>query len=106
MQDCSCCFVHISHGLSAVSIPLRFLALGKKALKQGLIQPSMFPIEVKTQQQNIDQVRIIPRKGFYVVEVVYEQAVKQSAVNPAYYAGVDLGVNNLAALASNPVFSR
>jgi putative transposase len=33
--------------------------------------------------------------------VVYEQAVKQTAVNPAYYAGIDLGVNNLVALASN-----
>src|SRR5260370_7563 len=42
-------------------------ALSKHGLKRGLIQPSMLPIEVKTQQQNIDQVRIIPRKGFYVV---------------------------------------
>src|SRR6266700_3527383 len=77
-------------------------ALGKRALKRGLIQPSMLAIEVKTQHaESIDQVRIIPRKGFYVVEVVYEQAVKQAPVNPAYYAGIDIGVNNLAALASN-----
>ncbi len=76
-------------------------AISRKGLKQGLIQPSMLAIEVKTQQQNIDQVRIVPRKGFYVVEVVYEQATKQAPVNPAYYAGIDIGVNNLAALASN-----
>ncbi len=76
-------------------------ALSKKALKRGLIQPSMLPISVKTQQKDIDQVRIVPKKGYYVVEVVYEQAIKQAPVNPAYYAGIDLGVNNLAALASN-----
>jgi len=44
-------------------------ALSKRALKHGLIQPSMLAIEVKTNHaQSIDQVRIVPRKGFYVVE--------------------------------------
>jgi IS605 OrfB family transposase len=77
-------------------------ALSRKGLKQGLIQPSMLPIEVQTRHaKHIDQVRIVPRKGYYVVEVVYEQAIQQAPVNPAYYAGLDLGVNNLVALASN-----
>jgi len=77
-------------------------ALGKQALKCGLIHPSMLALEVKTKHaESIDQVRIIPRKGFYVVEVVYEKAVKQAPVNPAYYAGIDIGLNNLVALASN-----
>ena len=77
-------------------------AISQKALKHGLIQPSMLPIEVKTlHATDINQVRIIPRKGYYIVEVVYKQAIKQAPVNPAYYAGIDIGVNNLAALASN-----
>ncbi len=77
-------------------------ALSKRGLKRGLVQPSMLAIEVKTKHaESIDQVRITPRKGFYVVEVVYEQATKQAPVNPAYYAGIDIGLNNLAALASN-----
>ena len=82
-------------------------AISRKGLKQGLIQPSMLPISIKTlHAAHIDQVRIIPRKGYYVVEVVYKQATKQAPVNPAYYAGIDIGVNNLAALASNkPGFS-
>ena len=38
--------------------------------------------------------------------MVYEKAAKQAPVNPAYYAGIDIGLNNLAALASNkPGFS-
>jgi IS605 OrfB family transposase len=74
---------------------------GKKTLQRGIIKPSKLPIEVRTQQKSIDQVRIVPRKGFYVVEIVYEKKEQQALVNPAYYAGIDLGVNNLVALTSN-----
>jgi putative transposase len=76
-------------------------AVSKKGLKRGLIQLSMLPITVRTKQQRVDQVRIVPKSGYYVVEVVYEQAVQPAEVNPALYAGVDIGVNNLAAIASN-----
>ena len=76
-------------------------AISKKGLQRGLIQPSMLAIEVQTKQKAINQVRIVPRKGFYVVEVVYEKEVKQAGVNPAYYAGIDIGMNNLVALTSN-----
>jgi putative transposase len=76
-------------------------AVSKKGLKRGFIQLSMLPITVQTNQQHIDQVRIVPKSGYYVVEVVYEQAVQPAEVNPTLYAGVDIGVNNLAAIASN-----
>jgi putative transposase len=76
-------------------------AVSNKALKRGLIQVSMLPIRVRTKQKCIDQVRIVPKRGYYVVEVVYEKQVQQADVNPTHYAGVDLGVNNLAAIASN-----
>ncbi len=80
-------------------------AISKQGLKRGLIQPSMLAIEVQTKHRNVDQVRIVPRKGFYVVEVVYGREVKQADVNPAYYAGIDIGMNNLVALTSNkPAF--
>jgi putative transposase len=76
-------------------------AISKRGLQRGLIQPSMLAIEVQTKQKGVDQVRIVPRKGFYVVEVVYGKEVKQAEVNPAYYAGIDIGMNNLVALTSN-----
>jgi putative transposase len=34
----------------------------------------MLGITVQTRQQNVQQARIIPRHGFYVMEVIYEQA--------------------------------
>jgi len=76
-------------------------ALSKPALREGSIVPSQLPIRIETKHQNVDQVRIIPRHGFYVVEVVYEQAPTQADVDPTLYAGIDIGINNLATLTSN-----
>lgn len=76
-------------------------AISQRGLKQGLIQPSKLPIRIKTKHKSVDQVRIIPRDGYYVVEVVYEKVPQQANVNPALCAGIDLGINNLAAISSN-----
>jgi putative transposase len=80
-------------------------AISKRGLTRGLVQPSMLSIGVPTKQKHINQVRIVPRNGFYVIEVVYEQEPVQSDVNLAYHAGIDIGTNNLLALTSNkPAF--
>ena len=70
-------------------------------MRQGLIQPSQLPISVKTKQKDIDQVRIVPRNGYYVVEVVYSKEPVQANVDPSFCVAIDLGVTNLAAIASN-----
>jgi IS605 OrfB family transposase len=63
----------------------------------------MLDITVKTKQdpKSIDQVRVVPRIGYYVVEIVYERKEEQADLNRKYIAGIDLGVNNLLALTSN-----
>jgi len=76
-------------------------AISKTQLKIGYIKPSGLNIYVKTKQKEVNQVRIVPRKNHYVVEVIYTQQEKQAEVNKDYYAGVDIGLNNLAAVASN-----
>jgi putative transposase len=76
-------------------------ALGVPALRQGVIAPSMLGITVQTKQANVQQVRIVPRPRFYVVEVISEQAPVQATVDPAWHAGVDIGLDNLATLASD-----
>ncbi len=68
-------------------------AVSRRGLKKGRIQPSLLAIEVQTKRKAIDQVRIVPRKGFYVLEVIYEKEVKQAEVNPAWYAGIDMGID-------------
>ena len=78
-------------------------ALGKRAFKKtGKLIPSGLPIEIgtKVQWDAIDQVRIIPRLDGYIVEVVYQKAEEQAAVDPSLIAAIDLGVNTLAAVTS------
>jgi putative transposase len=94
-------YKHKTEGRNLLVYTIQAMSRGKNGLKHGIIKPSMLAIEVQTKQKDIDQVRIVPRKGFYVVEVIYEKTVKQAPTNPAYYAGIDIGIDNLVALTSN-----
>jgi putative transposase len=69
--------------------------------KRGVIIPSGLDIEIETQQTTFDQVRIVPRKDHYVIEVVYTRTVDPADVHPGRMASIDLGVNNLATIAFN-----
>jgi putative transposase len=80
-------------------------ALSLPALRTGMICPSLLGITVQTRQQDVQQVRIIARIGYYGVEVVYAREPIPAAVTPAPHAGVDIGLNNLAVLpADQPGF--
>jgi putative transposase len=77
-------------------------AVGKRIFKQkGVIQPSQLPIKIETQQPSFDQVRIVPRKTHYVVEVVYTVPIQPAEVDPERVAAIDIGVDNLATVTSN-----
>ena len=76
-------------------------AISRRALARGRLRPSGLDIEVETAHRRVKQARIVPRIGFYVVEIVYEQAEAAPSGNPALHAAVDLGVDTLAAITSN-----
>jgi IS605 OrfB family transposase len=100
-------YKHKTKGRNILVYTMQAVSRGKRSLDRGLINPSQLALTIKTKQNptSIDQVRIVPRNGFYVVEIVYEKAMKQAKVNPAFYAGIDLGIDNLGALTSNkPAF--
>ena len=78
-------------------------AISRRALARGCLSPSGLAIEVQTAHKVVKQARIVPRIGFYVVEIVYEQAEAAPQGNPALQAAVDLGVDTLAAITSNKV---
>ncbi|GCE12178.1 RNA-guided endonuclease InsQ/TnpB family protein [Tengunoibacter tsumagoiensis] len=90
-------------GRNVLIYTMQAVSRSKRTLGRRIIQPSGLAIQVKTQQDpsSIDQVRIVPKSGFYVVEVIYEPKPNLSAVDPAWVAGIDVGMNNLAALTSN-----
>src|SRR5260221_26277 len=98
-------YKHKTEGRNILTYTMQAVSRGKRSLQRGIIKPSMLPIEVKTQQapKQIDQVRIIPRNGHYVVEVIYSKAPVQAQVDPSFCVAIDLGVTNLAAITSNRV---
>jgi putative transposase len=76
-------------------------AFSKKALKKGFINPSQTNIFIETHQKKVQQVRIVPQSGQYVVEIVYKKEVSDGKFKKGNVAGIDLGLNNLAAVTSN-----
>ena len=57
-------------------------------------------IELKTDKENVQQVRIIPKGNHIIIEIIYnkEYALKE---NNNRFGSIDLGLNNLATLTSN-----
>jgi putative transposase len=82
----------LTYTIQALSVPL---------LRQGRIKLSGLAVEVLTRKTRVQQVRVVPRGTHYAVEVIYRQDMTVTDVNPAWLAGLDLGVGNLAAIATN-----
>jgi putative transposase len=76
-------------------------AISRIKIRAGVVDFSGMTIQVKTRQQLPQQVRIVPHATHYTVEVVYERESAPAAVDLELIAGIDLGVNNLATIASN-----
>ncbi|MBE9224034.1 transposase [Phormidium sp. LEGE 05292] len=76
-------------------------AISKPLLRKGVIKLSQTEITIPTKATDVKEVRLIPQCGRYVIEVVYFQEIKPLQLNPDWVAGIDIGLDNLAALTSN-----
>ena len=75
-------------------------AISKQQLKKGVIQLSGTNINIQTNRQP-KQVRVVSlRSKKFVIEILYEKQEPALAVN-LNCAGIDIGLNNLAAVSSN-----
>ncbi len=77
-----------------------YQAISQKHLNKGIVNPSKTKILIKSKVKNILEVRLIPRTGVYVVEIVSEYSEEKRKLSD-YSAYVDLGLDNLAVLTSN-----
>lgn len=76
-------------------------AFSKTALKKGFIKLSKTDFMFKTKQKLVDEVRLISKSnGTYYLEVVYTVQEKELITNNNY-ASIDIGLNNLATVATN-----
>lgn len=93
-------YKHKINGRNVLSY--NYQAVSKKALKLGLVHPSGTNLFIPTKQEKINEVRIIPKGGNYVIEIIYE--VKEIDCIPQEHtriAGIDIGIDNLACGTSN-----
>jgi putative transposase len=80
-------------------------AISKVELRKGIVKLSGTTIKIKTERQTIQQVRIIPKKNEYVIEIVYEKGEENRNLNKANFISIDIGLNNLATITSNKINS-
>lgn len=78
-------------------------SVSKKFLKRGFIKLSSIENVVKTKVENVDQVRVLPRGNYVIVEAVYTSDCKPEVNNNSRYAAIDLGLDNLATITSNVI---
>ncbi len=78
-------------------------AISKKYLKQSQINPSKTKIFINTNVSQIRQVRLVPKSGYYIFEVVYERVEITDSYDSNNIAGIDIGLNNLAAVTANAI---
>jgi transposase, IS605 orfB family len=65
-----------------------------------IICKSSLNLKIPTKVENPQQVRIVPKKWYYVIEVIYE--VKENSIKQNQrVASIDLGLNNLATVVTN-----
>ena len=63
--------------------------------KTEIYIPSTFP------KEDVQAVRLVPKNGYIVIEVLYKREAKKTKENNNRVVGIDIGVNNLAAVVSN-----
>jgi putative transposase len=107
-------YKHKEEGRNVVIFTVQ--ALSKVLLKQNKISLGGTSIQLPTkikatfqaktlfqsEKSNIAQVRIVPKKQCCVIEIIYEkQEAKNQNLDKKKVAGIDLGLANLATVASN-----
>ena len=80
-------------------------AISKRSLKKGEISLSQTNVRlpyINQKNNKLISVRIVALPtSFYKIEIIYEKKEKKLKTDNKCYMGIDLGVNNLAALTAN-----
>ena len=83
-------------------VPYTYQSISKREL--DIIKLSQTNIKVHTKQKNIQQVRIVPHKTHYTIEIVYRKEIKQNRkLRKRKAVAIDPGVNNLLTITSNEI---
>lgn len=93
-------YLHKTNGRFIVEFNKQTFSKERGENNELIICKSSLNLRIPTLQENPQQVRIVPKKNYYVVEVVYE--IKEDKLkNNQRIAAIDLGINNLATVVTN-----
>ena len=95
-------YKHKTKGRAVLTYTIQ--AISKVELRKGIVKLSGTNIKIKTKQDinNIQQVRVVPKIGYYTIEIIYNKAeVINENLDKNRIAGIDLGLNNLETVTSN-----
>lgn len=72
-------------------------------IKDGIIKfPQSFNgFTLQSKCNNLQQVRILPRNKYLVIEVVYNKEIQEAKTDNNKYISIDIGLDNLATLTNN-----
>jgi IS605 OrfB family transposase len=90
-------YKHKTDGRNVVVYPNESVSI--LGMRKGFVILSQCGIKIPTKTSNVDQVRIVPQKTCYVIEVVYSKELPEETTGCS--AGVDLGLGNLMTVTSN-----
>ncbi|WP_339381011.1 transposase [Brasilonema sp. UFV-L1] len=89
-------------------VKFNYQAVVKRQFQKGYIVPSMSPIKIPVKPglkyDDLSEVRIVPKTGYFVIEIVSQVAENQEffcSLNPKLAASIDIGLDNLATIVFN-----
>lgn len=77
-------------------------AISRKELKIGYLKFSGCSGRIKLVHTDVRQVRVIPKGNYFIIDVIYNKDEKLF-VDTEKYVGIDIGLNNLAAVGGNSI---
>lgn len=90
-------YKHKTDGRNIVIYPDESVSI--PGLRKGFVVLSQCSIKLPTKTSNVDQLRIVPQKTCYVIEIVYSKELAEET--QGYSAAIDVGLSNLMTATSN-----
>ena len=90
-------YLHKTEGRNVVEFTNQTFAKKRGENNELILCPRDLRISIPTKVDNPKCVKIIPKKGYFFIDVIYE--IKEKSLKKTHkYAAIDLGVDNLAAV--------